>query len=62
MQKGYGYLRVSGKAQVEGDGFPRQLAAIKGYAAEHGIRIVKVFRDEGVSGTRDLDDRPRSQT
>lgn len=58
MKRAYGYLRVSGRAQVEGDGFPRQLAAIKGYAAEHDIRIVKVFRDEGVSGTRDLDDRP----
>lgn len=58
MRRAYGYLRVSGKAQVQGDGFPRQLAAIKGYAAEHGIRIVKAFREEGVSGTRDLADRP----
>jgi DNA invertase Pin-like site-specific DNA recombinase len=58
MRRAYAYLRVSGKAQVQGDGFPRQLAAIKGYAAEHGIRIVKVFREEGVSGTRDLADRP----
>lgn len=58
MKRAYGYLRVSGRAQVEGDGFPRQSAAIKGYAAEHDIRIVKVFRDEGVSGTKELDDRP----
>ncbi len=58
MKKAYGYLRVSGKAQVQGDGFPRQLEAIKGYAAEHGIRVVKVFREEGVSGTKDLEDRP----
>lgn len=58
MTKAYGYLRVSGKAQVEGDGFPRQLAAIKGYAAEHGVRIVKVFREEGVTGTKESADRP----
>lgn len=58
MTKAFAYLRVSGRAQVEGDGFPRQLAAIKGYATEHDIRVVKVFRDEGVSGTRDLDNRP----
>jgi len=58
MRKAYGYLRVSGKAQVDGDGFPRQMAAIKSYAAEHGIRVVKVFREEGVSGTKDLAHRP----
>jgi len=58
MRKAYGYLRVSGRAQVQGDGFPRQLAAIKGYAANHGIRIMKIFREEGVSGTKDLGDRP----
>jgi DNA invertase Pin-like site-specific DNA recombinase len=43
---------------VEGDGFPRQLAAIEAYAATHGIQIVQVFREEGVSGTTDLEDRP----
>jgi DNA invertase Pin-like site-specific DNA recombinase len=53
----YAYLRVSGKGQVEGDGFERQLLAIQKYAAAHGIRIVKVFREEGVSGTTDWDDR-----
>jgi DNA invertase Pin-like site-specific DNA recombinase len=57
MTKAFAYLRVSGKGQVEGDGFERQLLAIKKYAAAHGIRIVKVFREEGVSGTTDWDDR-----
>ena len=57
MKKAYAYLRVSGKGQVEGDGFERQLLAIKKYAAAHDIRIVKVFREEGVSGTKDWDDR-----
>ena len=58
MVRAFAYLRVSGKAQVEGDGFPRQTEAIRRYAAEHDIKIVRAYRDEGVSGTKDLDNRP----
>lgn len=58
MTKAFAYLRVSGKGQIEGDGFPRQLEAIRAYAKEHDIRIVKVFREEGVSGAKDLENRP----
>ncbi|HYI92885.1 MAG TPA: recombinase family protein [Bryobacteraceae bacterium] len=58
MTKAFGYIRVSGDSQIDGDGFPRQLAAIKAYAAAHDIRIVKVFREEGVSGIREAKDRP----
>ena len=58
MVKGFAYLRVSGKAQVGGDGFTRQLAAIRQYAAAHDIKILRVFREEGVSGTKDLENRP----
>jgi DNA invertase Pin-like site-specific DNA recombinase len=54
----FAYLRVSGKGQVEGDGFERQLRAIKAYAAAHGIRIVQVFEERGVSGKTDLENRP----
>jgi DNA invertase Pin-like site-specific DNA recombinase len=54
----FAYLRVSGKGQVKGDGFPRQLAAIQQYAKAHGIRIKKVFREEGVSGAKELENRP----
>jgi len=54
----FAYLRVSGKGQVKGDGFPRQLAAIRQYAKAHGIRIKKVFREEGVSGAKELANRP----
>jgi DNA invertase Pin-like site-specific DNA recombinase len=57
MTKAYAYLRVSGKGQVKGDGFPRQLLAIKKYAAEHDIKIVQIFREEGVSGTKESMDR-----
>jgi DNA invertase Pin-like site-specific DNA recombinase len=58
MTKAFAYLRVSGKGQVEGDGFTRQLEAIKKYAAGNDIHIVKVYREEGVSGTFDWTDRP----
>ncbi len=37
MTKAFAHLRVSGKGQVQGDGFPRQLAAIKQYAATHDM-------------------------
>src|SRR5215469_5471782 len=58
MVKSFAYLRVSGKGQIEGDGFTRQLEAIRRYAAAHDIKIARVFRDEGVSGTKDLENRP----
>src|SRR3954468_17765159 len=58
MTKAHAYLRVSGKGQVEGDGFTRQLKAIKEYAAAHDIKIVNVYREEGVSGTKESADRP----
>jgi DNA invertase Pin-like site-specific DNA recombinase len=58
MQKAFAYLRVSGKGQIDGDGFPRQLKAVKEYAASHDLKIVKVFREEGVSGAVECMDRP----
>lgn len=56
--KAFVYLRVSGKGQVDGDGFERQLLACQGYASSNDIEIAEVFREEGVSGTKELDDRP----
>ena len=58
MNRALAYLRVSGKGQVKGDGFDRQLAAIKQYAAANDIKVVRAFREEGVSGTRETMDRP----
>jgi DNA invertase Pin-like site-specific DNA recombinase len=55
--KAVSYLRVSGKAQVDGDGFPRQREAIARYAKAAGLELLDEYRDEGVSGTRELDDR-----
>lgn len=56
--RAFAYLRVSGKGQIEGDGFTRQLMAICEYAAAHDIRIVKVYREEGVCGATESIDRP----
>lgn len=42
-------------------GFPRQLAAIRKHASAQGVRIARIFREEGVSGTKDLDHRPALQ-
>jgi DNA invertase Pin-like site-specific DNA recombinase len=57
----YAYLRVSSPGQVEGDGFERQLIAVRDYARANGIRIAKIFREEGVKGTKDLENRPALQ-
>jgi DNA invertase Pin-like site-specific DNA recombinase len=54
----YAYLRVSGRGQIDGDGFPGQLAAVKAYAASHGVKIVHEFREKGISGTNELANRP----
>jgi DNA invertase Pin-like site-specific DNA recombinase len=59
--KAFAYLRVSSNGQVEGDGFPRQKAAIKAYAEAHGIKITRWFEERGVSGTKDLANRPALQ-
>jgi DNA invertase Pin-like site-specific DNA recombinase len=61
MKKAFAYLRVSGKGQVNGDGFPRQFEAVKRYAAAHGCEIVDVYREKGVSGTKELENRPALQ-
>ena len=58
MTRAFAYLRVSGNGQVKGDGFPRQLAAIRQYAKAHQIRLAKIFREEGVSGSTVATNRP----
>ena len=52
------YLRCSGMGQVDGDTWDRQQAAVAKYAAAAGLEVVDEFRDEGVSGTKELEDRP----
>ena len=58
MTKAFAYLRVSGKGQVAGDGFPRQRAAINTYAKGHDFRVVGWFEEKGVAGGKETMDRP----
>jgi DNA invertase Pin-like site-specific DNA recombinase len=57
MNRAFAYLRVSGRGQIEGDGFKRQELAIRSYAEAHGFKVSKVFREEGISGTSELNGR-----
>ena len=56
-KKALAYLRVSGKGQINKDGFPRQREAIRKYAKANSLEIVGEYRDEGVSGTKELEHR-----
>lgn len=58
MTKAFSYLRVSSVGQVEGDGFPRQREKIDAYCRAHDLVVEREFRDEGVSGTKEMSDRP----
>jgi DNA invertase Pin-like site-specific DNA recombinase len=54
-----GYKRVSSSGQVsDGLGLPVQDKRIRADAKAHGHRIVTVESDPGVSGTKDVADRP----
>lgn len=52
------YLRVSGKSQVRGDGFRRQFIAIRNFCRLNNLRIVRIFKERGVCGATELEDRP----
>jgi DNA invertase Pin-like site-specific DNA recombinase len=60
--KVYGYVRVSGKSQLDGHGFKRQEQAIKDYCKANRLELVEVYREEAVSGTTDEGNRPSFQT
>ena len=55
--KAFSYLRVSGKGQIAGDGFPRQRESINNYCLHNDIEIEREFVEKGVSGTKDAFDR-----
>jgi DNA invertase Pin-like site-specific DNA recombinase len=54
----YGYLRVSGKGQLDGDGFPRQKAAITKYATGNGLRVTAWYEEKAVPGKTEWAQRP----
>lgn len=52
----FGYLRVSGRDQLDGDGFPRQSESIERWGAAAGHDIVGMFVEKAVSGRRGMVD------
>lgn len=56
--KAFAYIRVSGKAQVDGDGPDRQREKILAFCVKNGLTFANEFFEEGVSGTVDGLDRP----
>jgi DNA invertase Pin-like site-specific DNA recombinase len=58
MTKVIGYLRVSGKDQIDGDGFHRQKESIEAFCRSNGLECHTWVREEGVSGTEEAVDRP----
>lgn len=59
--KAFSYLRVSDRSQIEGDGFPRQRAAIARCAKNKGAEVVREFTEQGVTGDASWSDRPAFQ-
>lgn len=52
-----GYLRVSGKGQLAGDGFDRQRETIERYAADNAWTVTRWFEERGRTGKSEWDDR-----
>jgi len=59
--KTFGYIRVSGKGQVDGDGPERQAQAINSFCAANALPLpeLQMFFEAGVSGTVEAMDRPK---
>lgn len=57
MTKAFAYLRVSGKGQLDGDGFDRQRLAIHKYCSDNNIEIVQEFQEKAVPGKTEWTDR-----
>lgn len=57
MKTVFAYCRVSGRGQMDGHGFDRQLDNIKRFCDQTGYRIVNAY-EEQISGTTDENERP----
>jgi DNA invertase Pin-like site-specific DNA recombinase len=57
MTKEFVYLRVSGNARVHGMASPA-IEAIRICVKANRLKLVRVFRQEGIGGTKELENRP----
>ena len=54
-----GYVRVSTATQVEdGFGLAIQKTAVRAWCKANGHKLVAILCDEGISGAKELEDRP----
>jgi site-specific DNA recombinase len=58
MKRLIGYARVSTDNQREEGTIQLQYRALQEYAETNGYDLVRVFSDEGISGSKDLEQRP----
>jgi len=58
MKKIVGYCRVSTDNQREEGTIEIQEKALKEYAGKNNIELIQIFKDEGISGSKELEDRP----
>ncbi len=61
MTEAVAYMRCSGDSQVTGDTWDRQMEKIRALADAHEMTIVKEWREEGISGKVDCEQRPAFQ-
>ena len=59
MKKAVCYCRTSSQANTKGDSYHRQMAAITSYAKANNYQIVQSFYDQAVSGTINIQLRPK---
>jgi DNA invertase Pin-like site-specific DNA recombinase len=55
------YMRCSGASQIDGDSFPRQIAAITSCCHSKGLQLIHEYREEAVPGKLDEGHRPAFQ-
>ena len=53
-----GYCRVSTENQKEEGTIEIQEKALKEYAKKNNIELLQIFKDEGISGSKELENRP----
>jgi site-specific DNA recombinase len=58
MKKVVGYCRVSTENQKEEGTIEIQEKALKGYVDKSDYELVRIFKDEGISGSSELENRP----